>query len=333
MDDSAVLLVETRGELLDLTHRGYIAAVDERGEVIWSQGDPNVMVFYRSASKPIQALPVIARGLDRAFGLTEEESTIFGGSHWGEDCHLKALASIFDKAGLNEDDMVMLPALPGGAAAREAYLRADRPPRRFCHNCAGKHAALMMLQRALTGSVRDYEKLDSPAQREVMRAVSCLSETDRIATGIDGCGVPVFAVPLKQIATAFKNLAAPERIADEALARAAASFVPRMAAHPRMVQGAGSLCEALNDDGNIVAKGGANGLYAFGLKKEKIGFAVKVADGSNAYHPLIVRAALRRFGALSGKTAARLDAMRRDDIVNDCGEVVGRREAIFGAQV
>ena len=89
------LVNEYRGDILDLVHMGYICIVDENSRVIWHAGDPDETVFYRSASKPIQALPVIARGLDKKFGLTEEESTIFAGSHAGEAFHIAALESIF----------------------------------------------------------------------------------------------------------------------------------------------------------------------------------------------------------------------------------------------
>ena len=67
----APLARECRGKTLDLTHFGYLVIVDENSKVLYSVGDPDDIVFYRSASKPVQALPVIARGLDRKFGLTE----------------------------------------------------------------------------------------------------------------------------------------------------------------------------------------------------------------------------------------------------------------------
>ena len=74
MKGTALLFEEYRGELLDLTHYGYITIVDEKGKVIYSAGDSNAMVFYRSASKPIQCLPVIARDIDKKYGITENRN-------------------------------------------------------------------------------------------------------------------------------------------------------------------------------------------------------------------------------------------------------------------
>ena len=48
MSDTVRLTEEFRGGLLDLTHYGYISIVDEKGKVIYSAGDPEAMVFYRS---------------------------------------------------------------------------------------------------------------------------------------------------------------------------------------------------------------------------------------------------------------------------------------------
>ena len=149
----APLVREYRGDTLDLTHFGYLVIVDEHSKVLYSVGDPDDIVFYRSASKPIQALPVIARGLDKKYGITEEESVIFAGSHAGEPYHIAALESILAKTGLTEDMLVMKPAVPAYAPANEARIRAGIPPRKLFHNCAGKHCALMLLQRNCTVTI------------------------------------------------------------------------------------------------------------------------------------------------------------------------------------
>ena len=97
MSDTVRLTEEFRGGLLDLTHYGYISIVDEKDKVIYSAGDPEAMVFYRSASKPVQALPVIAHHLDEKYGFTDEETVLFAGSHLGESFHINALKSIMKR--------------------------------------------------------------------------------------------------------------------------------------------------------------------------------------------------------------------------------------------
>ena len=319
------LVNEYRGNILDLVHMGYICVVDEDSKVLWHVGDADEMVFYRSASKPVQALPVIARGLDKKYGLTDEETAIFAGSHQGDAFHVAALESIFKKAGFTEDMLCMDPAMP------QVPFEPGTQPRKFFHNCSGKHAGALLLQRELGGAVRDYYKEDSPAQQEIKRAVAVVSEfpVEKVGLGLDGCGVPVFAVGMKNIAIAFKNLVRPEKIREEALAKAAADFVPRMHAYPYMVKGTGQLCTLMNSVPGIVSKGGANGAYAFALKDMGVGVSIKLADGTNGMWPMIIAAVLRELGYKNSDTYAMLESLCHTTIVNDNGDAAGTRKAAF----
>ena len=329
----APLVKEYRGNTLDLTHFGYLTIVDENSKVLYSVGDPDDIVYYRSASKPIQALPVIARGLDKKFGLTDEESTIFAGSHAGEAFHIAALESIFEKCDMKEETLCMKPAVPAYAPANEQRVREGLPPRKFYHNCAGKHAALMLLQRDLGGDIADYWKMGSVGQLEVQRTIEIMSETKHVELGIDGCGVPVFAVPVRCIANAFKNLVAPEHVQDAALQQAVVDFVPRIHKYPHMMRGTNYLCSLINCDPNIVGKGGANGVYGFALKKEKIGVSFKFADGTEHLWPLMVLEVLKGLGALSRETEERLRIFHAYTVHNDNDNLVGENKPCFEVKI
>ena len=272
MSDTVRLTEEFRGGLLDLTHYGYISIVDEKGKVIYSAGDPEAMVFYRSASKPVQALPVIAHHLDEKYGFTDEETVLFAGSHLGESFHVNALKSIMKKADLNPEDLIMKPTVPGSTEANEERIRQGLPKSKLYHNCSGKHAALMLTQREMGGDVKDYWKVGSVGQNEVLRTMSVLSEypEEKVVIGIDGCGVPVFAYPMKNIATAYKNLACIDTIQDDVLQDAARRFVPRIHEYPHMMRGTGYLCSLINHDANIIAKGGANGEIGRASCRERV---------------------------------------------------------------
>ena len=306
------LISEYRGNVIENVRYGCVAVVGERSRLLAAVGDPDETVYYRSASKPIQALPVIARRLDERYGLTPMETAIFSGSHAGEPMHVEALESIWRKTGLREDMMVMKPVLPESAAAREAVLRAGGTKRKAYHNCSGKHTALMLLQRELTGSPEGYWRPESPAQREVRQAVATLSEVpvEQVRVGVDGCGVPVFAVGLRHIAAGFRNLACPEEIADPALREAARRYIPRLHAFPEMVKGPGTLCTRLNGCAGVVAKGGASGVYGLGLVGARVGI-------------------LRQLGLGDARVLSVLDALSGAEIVNDNGRVVGRAECVF----
>lgn len=126
--------------------------------------------------------------------------------------------------------------------------------------------------------MKDYWKVGSVGQNEVLRTMSVLSEypEEKVVIGIDGCGVPVFAYPMKNIATAYKNLACIDTIQDDVLQDAARRFIPRIHEYPHMMRGTGYLCSLINHDANIIAKGGANSVYGIGIKKERIGISSRL---------------------------------------------------------
>lgn len=327
-----VLAEEYRGEILDLVHHGYICVVDKDNRVVASVGDPEQVVFYRSASKPLQALPVIARGLDEQYGLTEEETVIFAGSHLGEDFHIAALRSIFSKTGMNPENLIMKPTVPGSREANEERIRQGLPPHKLYHNCSGKHTGAMLLQKALDPEhIRDYWKMESCAQQEILRTVAALSQypKEQVGLGVDGCGVPVFAVPMKNIAIAFKNLACPDCIEDEQLQMAAKTFVPRIHRYPHMMRGTGYLCSLINHDPNLVAKGGANGVYGIGMKREGLGISLKLADGTENLWPLLIGEIFHQLGYENSRTHAMLESLHGGTLYNDNDSPVGRCRPVF----
>lgn len=330
-----VLAEEYRGEILDLVHHGYICVVDKDNRVVAFVGDPEQVVFYRSASKPLQALPVIARGLDKQYGLTEEETVIFAGSHLGEDFHIAALRSIFSKTGMNPEDLIMKPTVPGSREANEERIRQGLPPHKLYHNCSGKHTGAMLLQKALDPEhIRDYWKMESCAQQEILRTVAALSQypKEQVGLGVDGCGVPVFAVPMKNIAIAFKNLACPDCIEDEQLQMAAKTFVPRIHRYPHMMRGTGYLCSLINHDPNLVAKGGANGVYGIGMKREGLGISLKLADGTENLWPLLIGEIFRQLGYENRDTHAMLESLHGGTLYNDNDSPVGRCRPVFALE-
>ena len=330
--DTEILTEEYRGGILDLIHEGYICVVDDHSQVIKSVGNPQAQVFYRSASKPFQALPVIARGLDLKYGITEEESVVMAGSHLGEPFHVAAISSMFRKADMDLNDLIMKPTVPGSVSANEERIRKGLPAAKIYHNCSGKHTGAMLLQKELDPDhIRDYWKVDSAAQKEILRAISILSEVPReeVGIGVDGCGVPVFAVPISQIAVAFKNIACIDTIKDPDLRAAAAAFIPRIHRYPHMMRGTGYLCSLINHDPNLVAKGGANGVYGIGLKKERLGISLKIKDGTEAIWPILIKEIFRQIGYYNEDTFRMLDSLNSGTIINDNGTPVGTCKPVF----
>lgn len=324
-----VLFEEYREGVLECLHFGAACVVNEQG-VLYSVGNPEWLSFYRSASKPIQALPVLVRGLHKKYGLSEEETAIFSGSHWGDEDHERVCEGILEKTGLREEDMCMLPTYPNRPARREALLRANMPPRKIYHNCAGKHLALMLLARDLGENVADYWKRESKTQAVVKEMISYMAETpeDAISVGVDGCGVPVFAVPFWRIAQSYLKLVCPELIDDPAIRTAVEENMARLHTHPNMIAGRNIVDSIITANEGMIAKSGAMGVYAIGCREKRLGIVFKTADGSHDEFAASAVEAFRQLG-IAPDVAQEIQKFYPDTIVNDNKIIVGSRKAVF----
>ena len=325
-----ILVKEYRGELLECIHKGHICIVSENG-VYKSVGDSDYVTFMRSSAKPIQVIPLIKRKIHEKYGFNDKEITVMAGSHRAEPFHVKALEGIMEKTGIKEEELVCLPTYPLSQDAKEELLRKNMGKRRIYHNCSGKHLGILTLCKSLGVSTEDYWDIKNPVQQEILSHIELLSGSRKgeVKTGTDGCGVPVFALPMKKIAEAYLKLACPDLIEDEET-RAAVSFITKhMNKNYEMVSGTNLICSLLLMDDNIVAKGGAKGVYCFGLKKERLGIAIKVIDGSEEEWPLIVISILEQLHYDNKETIERMKKCFPSDIKNDNNKIVGFSKTVF----
>ncbi|MFR1708397.1 MAG: asparaginase [Clostridium sp.] len=320
-----ILVEEYRGDLLECIHRGYICCVDECGQVIYSIGDPDFVTYMRSSAKPIQAIPLIKRGLDKKYNLSNKEITVMTGSHRAEPFHVKALESIMEKVNVEEEELICLPTYPLSMSAKEEILRQNGEKRRIYHNCSGKHMGILTLCTDMECDKKGYWNINSPAQQEILSHISMISgyPIDQIKIGTDGCGVPVFGMPMKNLAKAYMTMACPDTIEDELTREAVIKITKLMNENYEMVSGTNLICSLLLMDENIVAKGGAKGVYCFGLKEERLGFSIKIIDGSEEEWPLIVASILEQINYKNKETIDRLRKVFPSVIVNDNNQIVG----------
>ncbi|MFF2481069.1 asparaginase [Paenibacillus sp. NPDC058071] len=328
------LVEEYRGGVLENVHYGAVSVVDETGRILYKAGNPEHMTFLRSAAKPFQALPVMKRRVDRTYGLTGAETAMFAASHRGESYHIEALESMFQKMGLSEEQLHCCATYPLNEDAKAERHRNQEAKRRIFHNCSGKHAGLMGLSKQMGWDVESYYKPEHPVQQEIMEAMAYIAEVPQssIPQGIDGCGLPIFALPLHKIAYSYLKLACPDLVPDEEVRKALALTGRVMNENPDMIADRQFVCSALLKDDNLSAKGGAKGVYGIGLRKERIGISLKVSDGSELVWPCIIASILERIGYENKETIDRLYALVPNVIVNDGGTVVGERKAVFQLQ-
>ena len=146
---------------------------------------------------------------------------------------------------------------------------------------------------------------------------------DQINKGVDGCGAPVYGVPLKNMAISYLKFVAPDLIRDNQTAQAVTKIGDVMNAHPEIVASHNFICSVLLEDDNIIAKGGAQGVYCLSLKKERVSIALKVLSGSELVWPVLVADILEKLNYSNKKTIKNLLAIRTKEILNDSGKPIG----------
>lgn len=332
----SILTTETRGGMVENVHCGAICVVSERG-IEYSAGRYEDYYFFRSSSKPIQALPVLLLGLDKKYGLSDAECAIMAGSNAGEAYCTDVVLSLMEKTGVTEDDLVMKPRYPDNEAARNAAVAAGEPPRKAWHGCTPKHIGCILVQRALTGSGKGYEEPDSAAQRLIRYVVSMFTDTpyESIRLGSDGCGVPVFAAPAPGLARSYLRMAIPSLLPDSSMTAVTERMSGLMAAYPQLMRGRNYICTVMNSFPNIVAKGGASGVYHFGLKKERLGVVLKIYDGTETSWQPVIAEILRQISPEINRDTIRtleeteLIGTTCKNIYNMAGEVIGEMKPVF----
>lgn len=329
--ESALLIKEYRAGVMECAHYGHISITDENGNVVYSAGDPHFRTFTRSSAKPFQAIPGIRAGIAGHYGLTAQEIAIMSSSHRSEPMHIQVLEQIESKIGLGEECLICAPSYPLNEESRNQWLRAQGEKRRILHNCSGKHLGVLAYTQMKQADLGSYAEPEHPVQREILETMAYMAgiEQQEIKLGTDGCGFPVFSLPLSALSNAYLKLACPDLIEDLSTRSAVETITGAMNEYPLMVGGTQRVDSVLLEDSNIVAKGGFKGVFGFALKKERLGITFKVLDGSEEEWAYIAQSILEQIGYSNRKTIERLAEVYPPDIRNDAGKVVGRAESEF----
>lgn len=332
----AEILVELkRGGLTESVHRGAIVVASPDGRRVRGLGHPAMPTFLRSTAKPIQALPLITSGAAEAYGISDVELAVMCGSLNGEDFQVDTIKGLLDRAELDPGLMTCGIHRPSHRPTAEALDTAGRQPTVLHNNCAGKHTAMLILCKRLGFPLEGYAAPSHPVQQLVLRTIAqlCNYPTEQIGIGIDGCGVPVFRLPLIALAGAYARLAAPQVAGlPEDTVAAIERIVAACLAHPEMIAGSGRLCTRIMQaaPGQVLAKTGAEGTYALALPGQNLGVALQIEDGAMRALGPAVTELLHQLGLL-GHDALEGDLadLANPKLHNHCGDEVAALEAVF----
>ena len=173
----------------------------------------------------------------------------------------------------------------------------------------------------------NYLAVDHPVQHLILGTLGRMVGLPReeIKVAIDGCGAPVFYIPLKNIALGYARLAASQP------GSPGGRLMEAILGHPRHIAGDGRLdtdvMVAL--PAKVFAKSGAEGGYALALAGRGLGVALKIEDGAaRALSPTVV-AVLEQLGVLTPSAREALASYAGPLILNHRKDEVGRIQPAF----
>ncbi|MGH6892721.1 MAG: asparaginase [Dongiaceae bacterium] len=325
-DSSPVLAEVVRGGMVESRHHASVAVVDAHGGIVHAWGDIDLPIYGRSAIKPLLAIPLVESGAADRFKLSVAEIALATASHNSEPRHVETVTAWLERIGLGIEDLECGAHYPAHEPTMQAMLRAQQEPNRAHNNCSGKHAGFLATAIHLGEPTKGYIQYEHPVQRRLLGLLEQMSalELGEAPRGIDGCGIPVIAIPIANTALAMARMADPHHLPDERAA-ACRRILAAMMADPFMVAGTDRFCTKLMSavPGKAAIKVGAEGVYCGALPELGLGICLKVTDGASRACEVVMGQVLRHLGVIDEAMAEELGKTLTPEIKNWAGTPTG----------
>ena len=287
----------TRGDRVESRHRVDAVVSDSSGNVVEVFGDTSRPTQPRSAAKPIQALPLVLSGAADAFGLTQAELALACASHCSEPGHVDAVRSLLDRVGSGVHELECGAHWPINDEATDAMVIAGIEPGPEHNNCSGKHSGFLTTAHHLDEDPIGYLQAKHPVQQRVTAILEqmCSYEFAGQTPGIDGCGIPVWTMPLANLALGWARLTDSSSTSAE-IGVAANRLLDAMTSEPWYVSGTNQTSTLIMEEfgPRVAVKGGAEGVFGGADRTRQLGIALKTDDGSSRGSNIAIDALIRR---------------------------------------
>lgn len=278
-----------REGIVESIHPVEATVCDDRGRVLLVAGSSETTAFIRSALKPFQALAVTSTGTLERYELTDKDLAIICSSHRGTIEQARQVFNVLWRADV--DPSALQCPIPEG---RQSPLQ---------YNCSGKHAGMLAVCQQRNWPLNTYLRRSNPVQQLILSKVAELlgMPGEEFISAHDDCGAPTYFMQLGQMAYLYAQLASGQSLDLERIVRA-------MIHHPMMVAGEGAFDTELMrlSQGELVSKGGAEGVQCVGRAGEGMGLAIKAIDGSNRAKHAVAIQLLKQMGWITPSVAETL---------------------------
>ena len=322
MKQSIPFIEAVRSGVVETVHRASIIAVDDKN-VIYSRGNPDVIVPMRSTSKPFMLGPLLNAAKNCGLYLSNAQICIMLSSHNGETIHRNCVQSILKLAECSTSDLNCGTHIPFFSWLYDDYFSTNELcERQLFHNCSGKHAGMLLLCKLLEICPKEYWLPNHKIQELITSSIKenlHISTSEYFSMITDGCGVPTYAITLKKLAEAYQRFSSTNTFNDMCTA---------ILAEPYMIAGKDRIDTIITEELGFIAKSGSDGLFCIGCPQQKIGIALKIESGSDDAAESAIVEVLDQLGLLSNRAKQKLDEFRFLRIYTSTGEISGNYKPI-----
>jgi len=308
--DDPIQVEATRTDRREALHRVHAVCCDDSGAVLGRFGDPEYPTYFRSGAKPIQLLTALVHRPALLDECSDDEIAVLAASHSGEPGHLDTIARIQERYGLWEDLLLCGKHEPYFAPAHWNYGRENRSITSIHCNCSGKHTAMLLACQAQGWPMENYTDADHPIQRaNTERVAGYIGRApDSVEYGVDGCNVPTWWLPIREVAVAFARFSSPRWPHTDIEKRAIGRIFDAYHKAAWHTSGTGRFDVPFNTESNgkWLGKIGGEGIYCVAFRNRGIGVVVKVIDGTSRAIPPALLQAMRYWDLIEGDQLARL---------------------------
>lgn len=327
-----LLLKTTRGLIDDLYTFGSIVVVDSKGKIVKEWGDAEEVAFPRSSAKLFQALLALKLGAVEKFNLNEKEISQMCASHSGEDFHVTTVKSMLEKSNLDESHLKCGSHYPLDKDIEDKMRISGEKPRDIHNNCSGKHAGMLIASKIMGASLDNYFMENHPVQKEIVKILSDICEFDikDDYISIDGCGLPVHAMPLYNYALGMAKFSDYNYLDDE-YRNHARTIIESIIKYPKYMSGTKRIDNIIISKypGKVIVKSGSNGFIGGLLLDDNLGFCIKTYDGIEINRDIILVELLKKLGLIKNEDYEYFDNILDRYVKNHRKEIVGKKEILF----
>ena len=311
-------IVATRGAEVESRHRVHAVVVGDADALLGVAHNPATVSSWRSCAKPFQIMPLLQSGGFDELHWGDDQLALACASHGGEPVHVEVARRMLAKSGSGEDLLECGAHPPSDSKAAQDLAARGLAPLQVHNNCSGKHAGMLAVAAHAGAEARNYSTQAHPVQRGVAAVLDrlCDVETTDLPCGVDGCSVPTWGIPLRNLALGFQRFLSGETLAAER-ARAAARITHAVRMHPYMVAGRKRFCTALMEAvPRAFVKTGAEGVFCGGVAHAGIGIALKCDDGTHRASEIAMAAVLLSLDAWTEAEREALSRFARHELSN-----------------